>query len=285
MLQFRHTAMATSFEIRCTHPDAAYAQQAARAAFEVVDRLEQHLSRFIENSDIARINALAAGQSTIVGFESMQCLQLSAVMFAESNGAFDVSKGTGFESLTLDPEAFVVSASASGVQLDLGAIGKGYAVDRMADVLEDWEVRRALIDAGQSSVLALDPPEGQPDWPITLSNPGDHRVLARVGATGRVLGASGIQKRDHIIDPGTGEPVRARRAAWVSAPRGALAEFSRRAGTDDSPTAVADALSTAFMIARLADIADYCRAHAGLEAWVLEDELKYFEGPHVASGE
>lgn len=285
MLRFRHTAMATSFEIRCTHPDAAYAQQAARAAFVVVDRLEQHLSRFIENSDIARINALAAGESTIVGYESMQCLQLSAVMFDETNGAFDIAKGTGFKSLALEPGAFVVSASTGGVLLDLGAIGKGYAVDRMADVLEDWEVTRALIDAGQSSVLALEPPEGQTDWPLSLSDPRDHLVLARICAVQRVLGASGIRKGDHIVDPRLGEPVRSRRAAWVSAPRQKLVELNRCTGIEDSPTAVADALSTAFMIAPPEEIAAYCRAHPGLEAWILRDELRYFAGPNSAPGE
>lgn len=277
--------MATSFEIRCTHPDAAYAQQAARAAFVVLDRLEQHLSRFIENSDIARINALAAGESTIVGYESMECLQLAAAMFDETNGAFDIAKGTGFRSLALDPGAFIVSSSTGGPQLDLGAIGKGYAVDRMADVLEDWEVTRALIDAGQSSVLALEPPEGQTDWPLSLSDPRDHQVLARIGATQRALGASGIKKGDHIIDPGTGEPVRSRRGAWVSAPRHVLVELSRRTGIEDSPTAVADALSTAFMIAPAAEIGAYCRAHPGLEAWILGDELRYFAGPNPTPGE
>ena len=283
MLRFQHTAMATQFEIRCTHPDADYARQAARAAFAVVDRLEQHLSRFIENSDISRINALAAGESTIISYESMQCLQLAAVIFEETAGAFDIATGTGFEGLAISPEAFEVSVGADGIRLDLGAIGKGYAVDRMADVLEDWEVARALIDSGQSSVLALDPPDGRADWPLSLTDPRDSGViLARIGASQTVLGASGIRKGDHIVDPRTREPVRSRRAAWVSAPRGLLTGISHRAGVEDSPTAVADALSTAFMIWPPDRVEAYCRAHPGLDAWILDDALLHFPAPNRA---
>ena len=130
-----------------------------------MDRLEQQLSRFIENSDISRINHLSAGESTIVGYETMQCLQLARLMHAETGGAFDVSVGTGFESLELDSGEFrACGRSPTGdgrLRLDLGAIGKGYAVDRMAEVLEDWEVDRVLIDAGYSSVLALEPPSAR----------------------------------------------------------------------------------------------------------------------------
>jgi thiamine biosynthesis lipoprotein len=281
--------MATQFEIRCTHPDAAYARQAARAAFDVVDRLEQQLSRFIEHSDVSRINHLSAGQSTTVGFESMECLRLAALIFEETDGAFDVTKGTGGPQLALAPEVFAVTAAAEGIQVDLGAIGKGYAVDRMADVLEDWDVTRALIDAGQSSVLALDPPEDQPGWPLSLSDPGDAGVVvARFAATQRALGASGVRKGDHIVDPRTRMPVRTRRAAWVSAPREVLAAMSRRAGVGAAPTAVADALSTAFMIGEPGRVDALCRAHPGLDAWILEeedDDVLHFPAPRGASNE
>lgn len=266
--------MATLFEIRCTCPDAVHAKQAARAAFEVVDRLEQQLSRFVENSDISRINHLAPGESTIVGYETMQCLQLARLMYTETDGAFDISIGTGFENLEFSAVEFVVRARADGVRLDLGAIGKGYAVDRMAEVLEDWEVTQALIDAGYSSVLALEPPSGEESWPLTLSEPGKPGViLARVAGCQRALGASGIRKGDHIFDPRKGAPVSARAAAWVAGSRDLLAGISRRAEIADSPASVADALSTAFMINSIGDIDTYCRTHSGLEAWILEGQL------------
>ena len=277
MFLLQHTAMATVFGIRCASPDERHARQAASAAFDVVDRLEQELSRFIANSDISRINHLSADESTIVGYDTMQCLQLASLIHAETAGAFDVAIGTGFDSLQLFPGESVVLARADNVRLDLGAIGKGYAVDRVADTLEEWEVDQVLIDAGLSSVLALEPPSGRESWPLTLSEPGDTGVvLAHLAARQRALGASGIQKRDHILNPRDHTPVRARSASWVSAPRDVLAEISRQAGIDGSPTAAADALSTAFMINEVEDIEAYCRRYPGLEVWILQDALRHF---------
>ena len=287
MHRFRHAAMATQFEVRCTHPNADRARQAANEAFAAVDRLEHLLSRFVENSDIARISRLSPGESTIVAFETMQCLQLARLMFTETGGAFDPSLGTGFERLQLSPGEFVVGLqplafpeaerAGESVSLDLGAIGKGYAVDRMAEVLEEWEVTEALIDAGYSSVLALEPPAGEAGWPLTLSQPGGAgSVLVRLTARQQVLGASGLQKGQHIWDPIARAPAQARAAAWVSAPRPVLAGIGRLAGVEDSAAAVADALSTAFMIGPAEGIESCCRIHPGLEAWVLERELLHF---------
>ncbi len=286
MVLLQHTAMATVFEIRCATSNEAQARQAARAAFDLVDRLEQELSRFIDNSDISRINHLSAGESTIVGYDAMQCLQLARLLHEETGGAFDIALGTGFAHLELFPAECAVLAHADHVRLDLGAIGKGYAVDRIADLLEEWEVDQALIDAGLSSVLALEPPTGRAAWPLTLSEPGDTGVvLARLEARQRALGASGIQKRDHILNPHDQTPVRARLASWVSAPRALLADISRRAGVDASPTAAADALSTAFMIAGADEIDAYCAQHPGLEAWILDDALRHFSAmPDEARG-
>jgi len=277
MLRFQHDAMATQFEIRCTHPDSAYARQAALAAFAVVDRMEQLLSRFIENSDISRINRLRAGSSTRVSYETMQCLMLSRQIQADTDGAFDPSLGTGFGTLDLAPVSFVVSPTQDGVWLDLGAIGKGYALDRAASVLREWNVDHALIDSGASSVLALEPPAGEAGWPLTFSDPRDPRVvLIRRTARQAALSASGIRKGDHIIDPRSGAPVRSRPAAWVAAPIPVLTAISDRAGVESSPAAVADALSTAFMVGSTDDVAAYCARHPGLEAWILDDRLRHW---------
>ena len=94
--------MATVFEVHCVHADARYAAQAAQAAFELVDRLEQELSRFVENSDISRINHLAAGQGTRVSPWTMECLEIAWHVYGLTGGAFDVSIGSGLERLELD---------------------------------------------------------------------------------------------------------------------------------------------------------------------------------------
>jgi len=260
--RFSHAAMATVFEVHCVHADARYAAQSAQGAFDLVDRLEQDLSRFVENSDISRINHLAGGATTRVSPGTMKCLQIAWHVHGLTGGAFDASIGSGLEHLELDPDEFTVRARAEGARLDLGGIGKGYAVDRMAEVLEDWEVLHALVHGGYSSVLALEAPPDQNGWPLTLSapGPGDNRVLARVFARQRAFSASGVRKGDHILDPRTGLAVLGRRAAWVAVPR-----------EDEGAAAVADALSTAFMIQPAGEIAELCRRFPGLEAWIVPE--------------
>ena len=281
MMRFSHEAMATTFEILILHEDERYARQAAAAAFDEVDRLEGELSRFLENSDIARINSLAAHQPLQLGLDAFACLRASAQMYAQTNGAFDVTVGslvkcwraedgsprtpspeeldrarlrTGTHLLELDEREHTVQLSASPVQVDLGGIGKGYAVDRVAELFGEWSIDTALISGGYSSILALEAPPGTSGWPLTLSDPEDHKhVLARPHLRAACLSGSGVQKGGHIISPRTGRPVQGRRAAWSSAP--------------DATTA--DALSTAFMIMDLDEIRQYCSLHPDVLAMVI----------------
>jgi thiamine biosynthesis lipoprotein len=295
--RFSHEAMATVFEVYAVHPDERYAAQAAQAVFELVDRLERELSRFRSNSDIARINHLAAGESARVGASALECLLIGRHLFDLTGGAFDISIGTGLPSLELDADDFLVRATTDGVQVDLGGIGKGYAVDLMAELLGEWGIERALIHGGFSSILALEAPEGRDGWPLTLSDPGaPSRVLARLSVRQTALGASGVRKGDHIVDPRTGKPARGRFAAWVALPRPerAGAEAPAGEGPRIAPGAVTDALTTAFMLLSTEEIAALCQCSPGLEAWVLpessggqpgEADLLHFGGPNPdASG-
>jgi len=278
--RFAHSAMATVFEIYCAHPDGTYAAQAARDVFELVDRIELDLSRFIDNSEISRINSLGPGECAQVSPRTMECLQLARRLYVETEGAFDVALGSGFDSLQFEPENMTVRSASGGVRLDLGGIGKGYAVDRAAELLEEWEITRALVHGGFSSVLALDPPPESGGWPITLSRPGpgDHEVLARVPSRNQVFSASGVRKGDHIVDPRDRQPVRDRLAAWVSLPRAA----TRTPGMDDSPASIAEGLSTAFMILPPGEIGAICERWAGLEVWLITRQEENGSGePHV----
>jgi len=268
---FSHEAMATVFEVRCAHPDRAYARQGAHAAFGLLDRLEQELSRFVANSDVARINDLSAGRGTRVSPSTMECLVIARHVFELTGGAFDVSLGSGLDRLELDEDALAVRAGADGVRLDLGGIGKGYAIDRAAELLEEWGLERSLVHGGFSSVLALDPPPEREGWPLTMSAPGPGAPgpLLWIVARQRALGASGTRKGDHILDPGTGRRA-ADGAVWVSVPR----------GPEEGPSAaaVADALSTAFMVLAPERARDLCRRNPGLEAWRLQEPVGQ-EGP------
>jgi len=300
--RFSHEAMATVYEIYAVHPDERYAAQAAHAAFDLVDRLERELSRFQPNSDITRINQLAAGAHTRVTASTLECLVIARHMFELTGGAFDVSIGTGLASLVIDPDELVVGASTSGVQVDLGGIGKGYAVDLVAELLEDWGLERSLVHGGFSSVLALDPPAEGDDWPLTLSDPRDpSRVLARLSVRQTALGASGVRKKDHIVEPRSGQPVRGRLASWAAVPRpkvraeGAAGGAQNAAGAHGAevdggpriaPTAVADALTTAFMLLSEETIGDLCARAPGVEAWILPDDgeraVMHFGGSDTA---
>jgi FAD:protein FMN transferase len=271
--RFSHEAMATVYEVYAVHADHQYAAQAAQATFDLVDRLERELSRFLPNSDITRINHLDAGESTRVTPSTLECLAIARHMFDLTEGAFDVSIGTGLPSLELVPDESVVRATTRGVQVDLGGIGKGYAVDLMAELLEEWGLHAALVHGGFSSVLALEPPPGRDGWALTLSDPSaPARVLARLSVRQTALGASGLRKGDHIVDPRTGRPVRGRLAAWVALPR--PGQSASDAGADAPPraaaAAVTDALTTACMVLGRDHIEALCEGSPGLEAWILQ---------------
>jgi len=282
--RFSHQAMAAIFEVIIVHEDAHYAQQAAHAAFDELDRLESELSRFIENSDICRINNLPANQPLRLGLPSFECLQAAARIYAETNGAFDVTIGallacwrnkngtpltpsqdqlnlackqTGMHLLILNEAEYTIKLLASPMQIDLGGIGKGYAVDQMARLLREWGISTALINGGHSSILALDVPPGTKGWPLILSNPADRKqILARLHFQHKSLSASGLKKGQHIIDPRTAQPVKEKKAAWVSAP----------------DAATADALSTAFMVMSPEEIKKYCSHHPDVLAMVIPED-------------
>lgn len=293
--RFSHEAMNTVFEVYAAHADAQYAAQAAQAAFALVDRLEGELSRFRANSDISRISQLRTGESVRVGEAALECLLIARHLYDVTHGAFDVAIGSGLPSFEIDADAFVIRATTDGVRVDLGGIGKGYAVDLVAELLEDWGLDRAFVHAGFSSALALAPPPGRDGWPLTLSDPNERaRVLARLSVQQTALSASGVRKRDHIVDPRTATPVRGRLAAWASLPRPVLpgADDPVDSGARLAPAAVADALTTAFMLLSVDEIEALCARSPGLEAWVLADrastdtaDLLYFNGPAISGDE
>ena len=286
--RFAHRAMATIYEILVVTEDASYAQQASQEAFFELDRLEQELSRFLPNSDIARLNQLAAHQPLRLGLDAFECLQLSKRISAETNGAFDVTVGplmkcwlnpdkslrtptaeeieearrnVGMELLELDETQHHVALQASPVHVDLGAVGKGFAVDVMARVLREWEIDAALIHGGHSSVYALGAPPDRKGWPLTLTNPMNAEdILADLHLQDCAVSGSGLQKGQHIINPRTAHPLSGKRAAWATAP----------------DAATSDAVSTAFMLMAPEEVQEYCRQHPGVGALIIwrDDEGK-----------
>jgi thiamine biosynthesis lipoprotein len=255
--RFSHEAMATTFEVFIVHKDALYAEQAAFAAFEELDRIENNLSCFIPNSDISRINSFGKAGPLLVGLSVLECLKISLKMRKQTKGAFDVTFDSLRKSrnmLKLSEADHTVELKAEGVKIDLGAIGKGFALDKMAELLRQWSIDTALISAGGSTIVPIGTPADMKGWPVAISGPqGSEGIKLKIQLARFALGASGIQKGPHIIDPRTGKSPTGKIAAWATAKTGA----------------VADALSTAFMVMPLKEIRAFCSAHRDTSAFVI----------------
>jgi len=268
--RFAHDAMACTFELLLIEEDGKYAQQAAEAAFKEVDRLELELSRFLPTSDVARINTLRPGQTTRVGIDTVECLQLAARIYDATSGAFDVAfasrshaSGAG-PPLLLSPKTRDVGVRVDDVRVDLGGIGKGYAVDQVLGVLRDWSIASGLIHSGQSSVLAFGRPPRDESWSIALRDPLDHgKEFGHVNLSNASLSGSGRKLHgDHIVDPRTGRAVTDKLGAWALTPSAALS----------------DALATAFMVMSAQEVEAYCREQTEVSAVL---GLQAAQGPRL----
>lgn len=275
--------MATLFEIFILHEDALYAEQAAYAAFDELDRLEGELSRFLDHSDINRINNHTGKKPVRIGLDAFDCLKICQRICEDTGGAFDPTVGSlmecwlnpdrsnrnpapeevesararvGMNLLELDEENHTARLKSVPLRIDLGAFGKGYALDKMAILLRDWDISLALLHGGWSSALALDAPPETEGWPVAIGDPFSGETLRTISLQNRSLSGSGLRKGLHVIDPREGAQVKESCAAWASA----------------TSAAVSDALSTAFMVMREEEIENYCQNHPGVRAYRWADQ-------------
>jgi len=249
--------MGTVFEIAAYDQTSEHASVALENAFQEIVRVDNLLSNYKTDSALSSLNRSAHFHAEKVPSDLYQVVEESVRFSRLSGGKFDISIAplvdlwkaaiagegapslakrqaakacVGYEKIELTPPDQITFRS-SCLRLDLGAIGKGYAVDRAAEVLRSSGIRNALINAGGSTILAMGSPPGQSAWLIHLRDP-SHQVDPQVMLKDESVSTSeqtapsllGDATAGHIIDPDTGTPLRTEFAVSVIAQTGTLSD-------------------------------------------------------------
>ena len=259
---------------------AAAVPRALEAALDEVDRIDRLMSHYKPDSPLSRLNREAAQGPVRVDRELFDLLAECLRYSRESDGAFDVTVGplmkvwgffrgegrlpadeeiaavrerVGYRHVILDEENQTVRFARPGLELDLGGIAKGYAVDRAVAVLRTHGVLAALVSAGGSTTYGMGAPPGERAWSVSVSDPvRTSRTALTVALRDRALSVSGSYEKSfevdglrysHIMDPRTGRPVQGVLSVAVVAPTGtagdALDNLLFVAGVEKGRSAVA----------------------------------------------
>jgi thiamine biosynthesis lipoprotein len=293
-LHVSRTAMACRFEVTLPISDRPGAS-AARKALDEAERLEQQLTVFRDTSEVSLINRNAASEAVRVSPSLFELLLLCQELYRETEGAFDITSGplshcwgflkrqgripepdelaearsyVGSDMLLLDRGASAVRFERPGVQINLGSIGKGYALDSIKAIMRN-RVKTALLSAGSSSICALGSGDGgQRGWDVGIRHPRYRdRRLAVLKIRDLAMSTSGSEEQyfehdgkryGHIIDPRSGMPAQRVTGVTVVA----------------QSAAAADALATAFYVGG-AELAErYCSSHPDILVIMLEEESR-----------
>ena len=300
-------AMACEFEARFNAGQYRHDTETTLGALDLVEALEDQLSVFRQKSEICQINRSAAGGPVEVEPRLFELLELGVRLHDETDGAFDLTAAplwevwgfarragavpaeeqlaealqqVGSQLVELDRRRKTIRFARQGVRLNLGSIGKGYALDRCAEKLQQAGIADFLLHGGHSSVLALGS-QGQTQggsaqrptggWVVGIRHPlRPDRRLAEIRLRDRALATSGSRAQSfvhegrrygHILDPRSGRPAEGVLSATAIAPSAALA----------------DALSTAFYVMGPQPALDYCRDRPDIAA-VLVCPLRHSGG-------
>lgn len=292
LIQIGRRAMACQFEVLLNADPSSDAAELAIQALDLVDALEQQMTVYRDHSEISRINRTAATKAAEVEPRLFELLEHAVQLYLDTAGAFDITAGPlsklwGFyrrEGNVPSRKALARALSHVGtrwletvkhnrsirfakpdMEINLGGIGKGYALDRCAEFFLDAGLDDFLIHGGQSSVLAhgsranVDS-DAPPGWSVGLRHPlrPDQR-LAEFRLRDRALGTSGTgtqffhskgKRYGHILDPRTGWPAEGVLSSTAITPS----------------AATADALATAFYVMGVEATREYCERHPDVAA-------------------
>lgn len=208
--------MGTHFELFLAAHDheREHLEAVAGEVIEEIGRLNAVLSRFDPSSEISRINREACERPVRVDREIFALLEKCEAARRLTEGFFDVTRKGGSTALQLDAESCTVWFSEPEVSIDLGGVGKGYALDRGLEILLRFNVTCGLLQGGTSSVLARGRPEGGAGWPVAVRHPLKQSAepVTRLLLADRGLSCSAArhpgQEISDVIDPLSGTPVR-----------------------------------------------------------------------------
>jgi thiamine biosynthesis lipoprotein len=250
-------AMGSTYTIDLYGTDRIYMEDAADAAFDEVKRIDDLLSNYKPDSELSRVNRRAAQAPVKISGELFDLLARCLEYSRQSEGAFDITVGplmkiwgfyrgsgrlphravvqaaltkVGYRRVRLDRAAGTVRFDREGVELDPGGIGKGYAVDRMVEILKKKGVTSALVAGSGSSIYALGAPPSEPKgWRVEIKNPWDSRkTSAELFLKDMSMSTSGTYEKffraegktyAHIMDPRTGFPAQGSVSVSVVAPK------------------------------------------------------------------
>jgi thiamine biosynthesis lipoprotein len=249
-------AMGSTFGVIVYGTDRARLDAAADAALGEAQRLDRMLSNYLADSEWSEVNRDAGIRPVRLSAELFQLISDCMKYSRQSGGAFDIAVGplmkawgfyrgegglpkadevrnalarTGYRHVLLDPAAHTIRFDRPGVELDPGGIGKGYAVDRMVEVLKESGVEIALVSAAGSSIYGLGAPPDEPQgWRVVIRSPKDAKQPAVVFLKNESLSTSGSYEKffwaggrrySHIMDPRNGYPARGAASVSVLAPR------------------------------------------------------------------
>lgn len=289
LLRASRPAMGSYFEVRLA-ANTPGAVELANRALDRIDELETQLTVYRDDSEVSLINASAHLGPVEAEPGLFGLLEHAVAIGTATGGAYDVTAGalsaawgffrgprrvpdaatladararTGQHHLRLDRESRTVAFDRAGVVINLGSIGKGYAIDRaVAVVAAHWWPTSALVHGGRSSLYAFGSPPGRfgGRWDIAVRNPFcPDSPLGVLHLRNRGMGTSGTDFQrfeeggrvyGHILDPRTGEPALGPASVTVVAPT----------------AAEADALSTAFYLLGPKRARDYVAAHPEIGA-------------------